>query len=89
MEIGYRLGRRHRASGVDEARKSHVGALEAALLGLLALLLGFTFSMAVSRFDTRKSLVLEEANAIGVAHLRTRLIASPEREQFHLLLVDS
>jgi hypothetical protein len=34
-------------------------------LGLLALLLGFTFALAVDRFDARRGLVLEEANAIG------------------------
>lgn len=44
------------------------------LLGLLALLLGFTFSMAVNRFDNRKTAVLQEANAIGTAWLRAGLL---------------
>ena len=44
------------------------------MLGLLALLLGFTFSMAVDRFDARRAVVLEEANAIGTAYLRTQVL---------------
>jgi len=78
IEVGWRLGFRHRR-GDDEAAKSHVTALQSALLGLLALLLGFTFAMAVSRFDTRKSLVLEESNAIGKAYWRSQLISEAHR----------
>ncbi len=49
----------------------------AALLGLLALLLGFSFSMVVSRFDNRRAIVLKEANAIGTAFLRAGAIQDP------------
>jgi hypothetical protein len=79
VETGYRIGRRLPAQG--EAAQSHVGALQGAALGLLALLLAFTFSMAVSRYDTRKHLVMEEANAIGTTALRTSLLPEPQREQ--------
>jgi hypothetical protein len=79
IEGCYRLGLRHRGADEESAR-SHVSTLQGALLGLLALLLGFTFAMAVSRFDTRKSLVLEEANAIGKAYWRSQLIARPEKK---------
>lgn len=85
IEVGFRLGLRSRA-GSDDATKIHVGALQAALLGLLALLLGFTFAMAVSRFDTRKALVLEEANAIGTAYLRGQLLPPPHRQEIATLL---
>lgn len=84
-ETGYRLGRR-RDNPEDASALSHIGALQAALLGLLALLLGFTFSMAVSRFDTRKALVLEEANVIGTAQLRSMLLPSPFREDTGAIL---
>jgi hypothetical protein len=48
-----------------------LGAINGTLLGLLGLLLAFTFSMASSRFDTRRELVIEEANDIGTVILRT------------------
>ena len=51
------------------------------LLGLLGLLLAFTFGMAGDRFDDRKGLVVEEANAIGTAWLRTDLVPEPMRTQ--------
>src|SRR5262249_43004420 len=65
---------------------SQVGAIQAAVLALLGLLLGFSFSMAVSRFDARKQLVVEEANAIGTAYLRARLLPAPQREEVVELL---
>ncbi len=55
------------APGLGRGAKTHIGGLQTALLGLLALLLGFTFAMSVTRFEARKNLVLEEANAIGNA----------------------
>lgn len=76
IEIGYRLGRR-RQDKTDEPDKSHTNALQGATLGLLALLLGFTFAMAVSRFDNRKTVMMEQANAIGTAELRSRLLPAP------------
>ncbi len=51
--------------------KQDLGAINGTLLGLLGLLLAFTFSMSNSRFDTRRQLVIEEANAIGTVILRT------------------
>jgi len=81
LEVAFRLGLRMRVR-TDEANRTHVNALQAALLGLLALLLGFTFAMAVSRFDTRKSLVLAEANAIGTVGLRASLLPPAERLPF-------
>ena len=61
-EIGNRIGlRSHRA----ESDAPDVGTLTGAALGLLALLLAFSFSIALSRYDARRTLVLEEANAIG------------------------
>jgi hypothetical protein len=56
------------------------------VLGLLALLLGFTFSLAVDRFDARRVLVLEEANAIGTAYLRAQLLEEPHRTRMSDIL---
>lgn len=76
-EVGFHLGRRSQAL-IGDKTKSQIGAVEAAILGILGLLLAFTMSMAVTRFEARKQAVLEEANAIGTAYLRARLLAPPE-----------
>jgi hypothetical protein len=60
--------------------------VEAGILGVLGLLLGFTMSMAVTRFEVRKQLVLEEANAIGTAHLRTQMLPAAEGKEIADLL---
>ena len=76
IEGGYRLGNyRHRQSARE--MEAPVGAMVGATLGLLAFMLAFTFGMAASRFDTRKQLVLDEANAIGTTYLRAAML--PER----------
>jgi hypothetical protein len=53
--------------------------LLSAVLGLLALLLGFSFSMAMDRYDTRRQLVVQEANALGTTWLRVQLLDEPDR----------
>ena len=63
------------------------GYVVSAVLGLLALLMGFTFSLAVDRFDARRLLVLEEANAIGTTYLRAQLLEEPHRSRMTQLLV--
>jgi len=84
IEGGYRLGScRHRQSGRE--KEAPVGAMVGATVGLLAFMLAFTFGMAASRFDTRKQLVLDEANAIGTTYLRTAML--PEgRDEIRALL---
>ncbi len=80
-EIGHRLGVR------TEARVgSNLSTLEAAILGLLALMISFTFAMALARFDARRDAVLSEANAIGTTALRARLLPSPHNAQCLALL---
>jgi len=68
--IGFRLRRRIIKRNAEQTIED-LGAINGTLLGLLALLLAFTFGMSNSRFDTRRQLVIEEANAIGTAILRT------------------
>src|SRR5215470_725137 len=75
-EIGWQLG--VRASG-QGAR--NVSTLESAVIGLLALMIGFTFAMALSRFDARRNAVVNEANSIATAALRARLLPEPHRTQ--------
>jgi hypothetical protein len=66
-EGGFRLGRRSSKQTSGDT-KSQISTIEAGILGVLGLLLGFTLSMAVTRFEVRTQLVLEEANAIGTAY---------------------
>jgi hypothetical protein len=84
-ELGFHLGLRAAAKTSDHAR-SQVGTIQGALLGLLALLLGFTFAMAMTRFDQRKLMVLDEANAIGTTYLRAQLLPEPQRREISDLL---
>ena len=56
------------------------------VLGLLALLIGFTFSIALSRYDARRELVVNEANAIGTTWLRADLMAAADRERMQDVL---
>jgi hypothetical protein len=85
MESGYRLGKWRLLRNPDE-KEQPVGAMVASILGLVALVLGFTFSLAASRFDARRMGVLEESNAIGTTYLRARLLPEPQRSEIHRLL---
>jgi len=80
-EIGHRVG-------LGETKEANVTTLEASVLGLLALMLSFTFAMAVTRFDARRDAVLKEANAIGTAALRARLLPAPQNAESLRLLRD-
>lgn len=84
-EAGFHLGRKSEASTPDKA-KSQISAVEDGILGILALLLGFTMFMVVTRFEARKQLVLDEANAIGTSYLRTALLPAPEGSEIASLL---
>jgi hypothetical protein len=74
-ELGYRLGRRKRQMH-NELTRTQIISIQAATLGLLSLLLGFTFAMALSRFEYRKQMVVQESNAIGTASLRAQFLPS-------------
>lgn len=84
-EAGFRRGLRL-FHNHDTARRDQIGPIQAAVLGLLALLIGFTFSMAVERFDTRRDLVLQEANAIGTTYLRATFLPPEQRTAVEDLL---
>ena len=87
LEVGYRLGVRRQVK-TDEPDKTHANTLHGAVLGLLALLLGFTFAMAVSRYENRKTLMIEQANAIGTAALRGQLLPQPYADRTAVLFRD-
>ena len=76
-EVGAWLGERSRraADGIPET-----GTLAGAALGLLALLLAFSFSLALSRYDARRNWVLEEANAIGSTANFTLMLQEPAQK---------
>lgn len=60
--------------GIAHEQREDFGLVQTASLTLLGLLIGFTFSMALSRYDQRKNFEEEEANAIGTAYLRAELL---------------
>lgn len=78
VEVGYRWGKWRHQHIADEQVQS-VGAMVASILGLVALLLGFTFSFTASRFDARRQGVLEEANAVGTTYLRANFLPAEVR----------
>jgi hypothetical protein len=80
-ELGWQVGTRSKGRG-----GSNVSTLESAMLGLLALIIGFSFAMALSRFEARRDAVVNEANAIGTTALRARLLPDPHRAETLKLL---
>ena len=85
FEGGFRLGRYRRRRSEQEDRPP-VGEMVAATLALLAFLLAFTFGLAASRFEVRRTLVIEEGNAIGTTYLRAGLLPEPHRTEVRRLL---
>jgi hypothetical protein len=88
IEIGFRFGRRSQGVAVDDDSKTHINATQSSTLGILALLLAFTFSLSLQRFDTRSDAMVDEANAIGTAYLRAQLLPAPLRDETRALLRD-
>jgi hypothetical protein len=83
--VGVFLG--HRVRHLSGTLKEPFGVLQAALLGLVALLLAFGLSLAVSRYETRRSNIVTEANAIGTTYLRAQTLPEPVRSRSLDLLV--
>lgn len=86
--LGEWLGGRAKAKSPSEIDGGKEGYIVSATLGLLALLMGFTFSLAVDRFESRRLLVLEESNAIGTTYLRTQMLEPVDRARISKMLVD-
>ncbi len=81
IEIGRWFGVRAKPQGIGS-----VPTLESSILGLLALMIGFTFAVALSRYEARRAGVLNEANAIGTTALRARLLPAPHNQECLKLL---
>lgn len=85
LEAGFRFGRRvvkkHEAPSGGQ-----VGAIQGAVLGLLGLLLGFSFAGAAARFLERQDLIVQEANSIGTAYLRAGLLDNPHGSRVREIL---
>ena len=75
--LGLLLGRsqRHRSDSLREP----LAVLQAALLGVVGLILAFGLALAVGRYEARRGAVVEEANAIGTTYLRAQTLAEPIR----------
>ena len=76
--VGGALAGRYLRRHTDALREP-IGVLQAALLGLVGLILAFGLSLAVGRYESRRAATVAEANAIGTTYLRAQLIAEPQR----------
>ena len=68
LQAGILFGRRRQRNA--QGKLEGAGAIVGAAMGLLAFMLAFTFNNAATRYESRKALVIEEANAIGTTWLR-------------------
>jgi hypothetical protein len=84
-ELGFRLKGKMRP-GSDKIEMADIALILGAVMTLLALLLGFTYAMSEGRFETRRQLVVEEANAIGTTYLRAKALPEPRSSQIQELL---
>jgi hypothetical protein len=91
LEAGRRLRLWFLARGSEKPAEG-LGVVEGALFGLMGLVIAFTFSGAASRFDDRRHLIIDEANAIGTAYLRLDLlpdVAQPQVREMMRRYVDA
>jgi hypothetical protein len=71
---------------LDSDERSDFSFIVGATLTLLGLIIGFSFSMAVGRYDQRKNYEEEEANAIGTEYVRAELLPSADAQKVQALL---
>src|SRR5690349_19742982 len=79
VAVGVGAGRAMRDR--PETRSESAGVIQATLLGLVGLLLAFGMTMAVGRYESRRALVVQEANDIGTTYLRAQMLPEPERSR--------
>ena len=84
-ELGFRFGRWWQRRTPEEVA-GPTGMLVGSLLALMAFLLAITMGMASDRFDTRRGLILSEANSIGTTYLRAGYLPEPASSQSQELL---
>ena len=78
--IGHRV--RHLSASLSES----FGVLQGAMLGVVGLILAFGLSLAVSRYESRRAAIVDEANAIGTTYLRAQTLDEPVRSRSLRLL---
>jgi hypothetical protein len=77
--VGAFVGRRVRH--LSETLTEPFGVLQAAMLGVIGLILAFGLSLALSRYEDRRATIVEEANAIGTTYLRAQTLPEPIRSR--------
>ena len=78
VEIGYWIGLKSKLE-MTLAMRAQISTIQTAILTIFTFMLGFTFAMALTRFDHRKQMVVKESNAIGTAVLRSHLLPGQQR----------
>lgn len=84
VETGYWIGLKADVE-MTQPMKAQISTIQTAILTIFTFLLGFTFAMALSRFDNRKQMVVKESNAIGTAVLRSQLLPENQRAKMNEL----
>ena len=84
IETGCRMGKR-RLKKYPESKSEGSGAVESSIFGILGLILAFTFTGTLSRYENRINLVLKEANAIGTAYYRLDLLSKNDQDKLRPL----
>jgi hypothetical protein len=87
IEVGYLFGKTAHRKSEDE-KESPVSAIAGTVLALLAFILAFTFGIVSDRYDTRRALVREQANAIRDAYSRSDFLPEPSRDESKVLYND-
>jgi hypothetical protein len=86
LEACFYFGKRARRRRTD--LPDQISTIQGAMLGMLALLLGFSFALAAGRFNDRVQLIVAEANAVGTAWLRSDLLPGGQGNELQKLLAD-
>ncbi len=84
-EVGFRVGR-HFHTSETEIQRSVGNSLKASIFGLVALLLGFSFSATSNRYELRQRVVLDQANAVGTCYQRAGLLDDTSRDRIQEIL---
>ena len=80
-QLAYWIGRRTRGP-LDPSVQLQYNIVQSSTLGLIALVLGFSFSVAAARYDSRRGLLADEVNAIGTSYLRSALLNSTDEGRY-------
>ena len=88
VEIGYWIGLKAKVE-MTQPMKAQISTIQTAILTIFTFLLGFTFAMALSRFDNRKQMVVKESNAIGTAVLRSKLLTANQQEKMNFIFKEN